>query len=94
LAFAIFTFILIGVTHKFNPIVGWEAMGDHSGPMAYSFLKAIGATLWLFYFLEVGGIKKGDFRHGYFEESEERIEWGLLGEADVRRRGGIEKTLW
>ena len=49
---------------------------------------------WLFYFLKVGGIKKGDSRHCHFKESEDRIEWCLLGEADVRRRGGIEETLW
>jgi hypothetical protein len=51
-----------------------EAMGDHLGPMAFSFLRAIGVTLWLFYFLEVEGIKKGDFRHGHFKESEGRIK--------------------
>jgi hypothetical protein len=36
-----------------------------------------------FLFLEVGGIKKGEFKHGYFKESEECIEWCFLGEADV-----------
>ena len=28
-------------------------MGDHIGPMAFLFSKAIGVTLWLFYYLKI-----------------------------------------
>jgi hypothetical protein len=49
---------------------------------------------FLFLIGESGEFKKGDFKHGYFKESEELTERGLLGKADVRRRGGDEKTLW
>jgi hypothetical protein len=45
----------------------------------------------------VGGseeFQKGDFIHGNFKEGEEFIERSLLGQEDVRRRGGDEKILW
>jgi hypothetical protein len=74
-----------------------EAMGDHSGPMAFSFLRALGAQPYGFFLFltgESGEFKKGDFKHGYFKEGKELIEWCFLGKADVRRRGGHEKTLW
>jgi aspartate aminotransferase len=35
-----------------------EAMGDRSGPMAFPFLRAIGVTLWLFYFSTSRGSRK------------------------------------
>ncbi len=50
LAFTSFIFILTEVTHKANPYSGGKAMGDLIGPMAFLFPKAIGVTLWLFYF--------------------------------------------
>jgi aspartate aminotransferase len=35
-----------------------EAMGDRQGPMAFPFLRAIGVTLWLFYFLTLRRSRK------------------------------------
>ena len=49
-AFTSFIFILKEVTHKANPYSGGKAMGDLIDPMAFLFPKAIGVTLWLFYF--------------------------------------------
>jgi hypothetical protein len=73
-----------------------EAMGDHLGPWLFLFGSHRGTALWLFLFLigESEESKKGDFKHGHFKEGEELIEWCLLGQADVRRRGGDENALW
>jgi hypothetical protein len=49
---------------------------------------------FLFLIGESEETKKGDFKHGYLKEGEELIEGCLLGQADVRRRGVDEKTLW
>jgi hypothetical protein len=49
------------------PISGWKAMGDQKAPWLFYFLRAIGGTLWLFYFL--WGNKKKTFKKG------ERKEW-------------------
>jgi len=43
LTFTSFIFIFARVTRKSIPDGGMEAMGDQSGPMAFSFLRAIGA---------------------------------------------------
>jgi len=42
--------------------------------MAFSFLKAIGETLWLFCIFEAEGVKKGDLKHGHFKESKELVK--------------------
>jgi hypothetical protein len=96
LTFASFIFIFARVTRKSNPDGGMEAMGDHSGPWLFLFESHRGTALWLFLFsiAEIEEFRKGDFKRGHFKEGEEFIEWCLLGQADVRRRGGDEKTLW
>jgi hypothetical protein len=97
LTFASFIFIFIfgRVTRKSNPDGGMEAVGDRSGPWLFLFESHRGTALWLFLFhiRKRGEFKKGDFKRGYLKEGEELIEWGLLGQTDVRRRGGDEKTL-
>jgi hypothetical protein len=60
-------------------------------------LTAIGAQPYGFFCFSFGEseeFKKGDFKYGHLKEGEELIEWSLLGQADVRRRGSDEKTLW
>jgi hypothetical protein len=71
-----------------------EAMGDHQVPWLFLFNSHRGTTLWLFFIGEREEFKKGDFKYGHLKEGEELIDWCLLGQADVRRRGGDEKTLW
>jgi hypothetical protein len=77
-------------------MAGWKPWVTNQAPWLFLFESHRATTLWLFLFLvgERGEFKKGDFKHGYFKEGEELIEWSLLGQTDVRRRGGDEKTLW
>jgi hypothetical protein len=67
------------------------AMGDQKVSMAFSFLSHRG-NLMAFCFLNTDnphlrkkqGIQKGESKNGNLKESEGRIEWGFMGEADVR----------
>jgi hypothetical protein len=95
LTFASFIFTFVRVTRKSNPDGGMEAMGDPSGPWLFLFESHGGIALWLFLFFVAGSkeFQKGDFEDGHFNEAEGLIEWCLLGQEDVRRRGGDEEAL-
>jgi hypothetical protein len=72
-----------------------EAVGD-SGAHGFFFESHRAVALWLFCFSseEARGFRKENFIHGHFGKGKKLIEWSLLGQENVRRRGGDEKILW